>query len=157
MKKISLLCTLVILLFSCSSNNEEIDLLVEEETEVISNDEETEENTVPTASLLDDSWDCSESEVFNPNFNGTACCIERITELSFDEPIRYWYSTNLENPSFVWEVISGEIEIIQGQENAIVTIRLKEGFDGGEIRGKGTSSPTSLNCSTSVIIEKRDN
>ena len=151
MKKMSLFCALFILLFACTNNNED-DLIFNEEQEILVTNEE--ENTGPVVPLKDNSYDCSKSEVFDPYFTGTACCIERITPLSLQDTIRYWYSTNLDDPSFEWEVISGEIEIIAGQNSAIVTILLKEGFDGGVIRGLGTSSPLGLECSDLVTIEK---
>ncbi len=129
-------------------------MLAEQEIQVSNKEDYVQENIVPSAPLEDSSCDCSQSEVFDPQFDGTACCIQRIGELSLTEPIQYRYFTNLESPSVEWEVYSGEIEIISGQDTSIVFIRLKDGFDGGEIRGLGTSSPLGLQCSTKVIIEK---
>jgi hypothetical protein len=155
MKNFCLICLIAVFIFACTANNEEDLMLIEaQEIQVTNTEDYVEENIVPTVPLADDTCDCSESEVFNPTFTGTACCIERITVLSLEEPIRYWYATNLDNPSVHWEVLSGEIEIIAGQESSIVTIKLGDGFDGGMIRGLGTSSPTGLQCSNLVLIEK---
>ena len=154
MKKFRLTFLLLILFSACAVNNDEDLILAEEEIQISNREDYVVENIVPSASLEDSSCDCSQSEVFDPLFDGTACCIQRIGELSLTEPIQYRYFTNLESPSVEWEVFSGEIEIVSGQDASIVFIRLKDGFEGGEIRGLGTSSPLGLQCSTKVIIEK---
>ena len=96
---------------------------------------------IDTPVLSDDSnTDCINSEVFNDDFVGTACCVQRLTELNIGGKIEYAYFTNLEAPTFEWSVRSGDIEIASGARSNVVSIRLGESFSGGEIYILGTGT-----------------
>ncbi|SHJ51206.1 hypothetical protein SAMN04488028_101353 [Reichenbachiella agariperforans] len=107
-----------------------------------------------TVSLEDDAPDtCANTEVYDPNFTGTACCIQRNSDLSIGEIIEYEYFTNLTDPSIDWEVISGDIEIVSGSSSSVVTIRLGDSFTEGVINAQGISSENAaLACGESVTI-----
>lgn len=101
--------------------------------------------------LTDTSDNCNETEVFDPNYTGTACCIQRNSELSLSDNIEYQYFTNLSNPTVEWQVNSGDIEIISGKNSNIVTIALGDSFTSGSILAIGTGT-TGLQCSEITVI-----
>ena len=105
--------------------------------------------------LEDDALEsCADTEVNDPDFGGTACCIQRNTELDPSAEIVYEYSTNLPNAQTTWEVTSGDIEIVSGGNSPTVTIRLGDSFTEGQITALGTGdrSGIELRCSATVSI-----
>ena len=106
--------------------------------------------------ILQDTADlsCADSKANDPDFDGTACCIQRNSELSASAPIVYEYFTNLPNPDVSWEVVSGDIEIVSGANSSTVTIRLGSSFTGGEISGGATSDDNGFDlvCRDVVVI-----
>lgn len=106
--------------------------------------------------LRDDALEsCAETEVNDPDFRGTACCIQRNTALDASAEIVYEYSTNLPNVQTAWEVISGDIEVVSGGDTSTVTIRLGASFTEGQITALGTGSinGVELRCSATVSLE----
>ncbi|WP_435262788.1 hypothetical protein [Tenacibaculum sp. nBUS_03] len=89
----------------------------------------------------------------DPNFTGTICCFQRNSTLNINTPIVYKYLTNLSNPMVKWEIISGDIKFLSGNDKSIVTIQLGNNFQSGEIKVSGVSSD-GLSCDEFIIIEE---
>ena len=105
--------------------------------------------------LKDDSKNCGSTSVFDPTFTGTACCIQRNSELNLNGYIEYEYFTNLADPNIEWQVSSGDIEIVSGKNSKVVTIEFGDSFTGGVIFALGTGTTgedVNLRCSESVTI-----
>ncbi len=103
--------------------------------------------------ILQDTADasCADSKANDPNFDGTACCIQRNSELSTSAPIVYEYFTNIVNPDITWEVVSGDIEIVSGANSSTVSVRLGSSFTSGELVGSSIGATGQL-CSDLVVI-----
>jgi hypothetical protein len=132
MKNFSPIIILIILFISCSENNP-ISINLEDN--------------------VSESCEINDPRLTDPNFQGTICCFQRNSVLGLNTPVEYEYLTNLESVSVLWQVESGNIEIISGQNSNIVTIILGENFNDGVIRVIGTSS-NGLRCSELVEITK---
>jgi hypothetical protein len=106
-------------------------------------------------SLEDTSEVCDDSRLTDPNYTGTICCIQRITELNATSAITYRYNTNLANPAISWRVTSGDIEIVSGANTNEVTIQLGGEFSTGRIIAEGVSGDdNSLHCDEEIVITK---
>ena len=130
-------------------NNRELDFEIQSSVNVmvqVSDGELTNEAQVTVninniAEFEDNSTEnCSNTAVFDPNFTGTACCTQRISDLSAGNTLQYEYSTNLPDPKVEWQVNSGDLEIIEGANANVVTIRLGDTFTEGKIFVLGTGT-----------------
>ena len=88
--------------------------------------------------LFDTSVDCSDIEFFDPNFQGTSCCIKRTSELGFGQNLVYEYFGNSTISEVEWTASSDEIEIISGANSNTITIKIPANFTEGSIIGLGT-------------------
>jgi hypothetical protein len=120
---------MILAFLSCSNNEEEIEIL-----------------------LQDNSVKCEDSAVYDPTFTGTACCIQRNSDLDINNIVEYEYTTNLENAIYQWEVEYGEIEVVSGMNSNIIKIVLKENFTSARLIGK--SSGDTGACSDHIIINR---
>lgn len=136
MKNFKPIIILMILLFTSCSENEPITINLEDN--------------------VSGSCEINDPRLTDPNFEGTICCFQRNSVLSINTPVVYEYLTNLTIASVFWQVESGDIEIISGQNSNIVTIVLGENFNDGVIRVLGTSV-IGLRCSELVEIKKIPN
>ncbi len=89
---------------------------------------------------------CDQEEI--DNHPGTICCISGPLEASPNETISLEYSSNLQNPSVTWEVVSGELSLVNSPNSNTATFDVLEGFSGGSVKGYGD---TGKDCS--VVIE----
>lgn len=90
------------------------------------------------------------TELYDSNYTGVICCIERNSPLELNEIVEYQYHTNIQDPVVSWTV-SEDIEIVSGQNSHILRIILREGFTEGYISG-GTPKLEAITCRTSVDI-----
>jgi hypothetical protein len=97
------------------------------------------------------SCEVDDPRLTDPNYEGTICCFQRNSALSLNTPVIYEYLTNLSDPSVTWQIESGDIQIVSGQDSKIITINLGENFEGGIIKVLGTSTD-GLACSEAVVI-----
>lgn len=163
MKNTSLYYLLVVAFFcSCNTTDEETEFFSNDmEGEILSdegNNNNHQNNSEDYFILLDnaDAYPCTDSEVYNPYFTGTACCVSRATELELGEPVTYVYASNLGNVEVTWEVFSDEMEIVETSSNSI-TVIFKVDFLYGRILGTGFSTQEGLSCGDYVIINKKIN
>ena len=110
-----------------------------------SNDDESSDNNIRVLSELVCGEDMS-------NYSGTICCISGPELASPGESLSFEYSSNIINPVFTWEIISGSISIVSGQNTATVTLEFGDDFTTGEILGKGDGDEI---CSELFTINKR--
>ena len=105
--------------------------------------------------LTDDSDEvCNDPKITDPNYTGTICCTQRNTPLSLEDTIEYEYFTNLPNVSVSWEILSGDIEFVSDDNSKKVTIKLRDNFREGQLRGIGTSiDDTFLLCTHTITIK----
>jgi len=149
----------IILFISCSDSEspvidlEEINIESIELPSTILTDSNLIDNVPHTSTPLD-------SKYTDPNYTGTICGFKRNSELELNTLIEYEYLTNLSNITIFWSVLSGDVEIISGQNSNILTIKLGENFKSAEIEAMGTSNVTSdgiqfdLLCSDRIVISK---
>ncbi len=98
---------------------------------------------------------CNDTRLTDSNFDGTICCTQRNSDLSFSSTIEYEYFTNLSNPKVSWQVNTGDIEILSGENSNVVSIRLGEGFTEGELYVLGSSGDNSiLMCGHPILISR---
>jgi len=90
---------------------------------------------------------CDQEEI--DNHPGTICCISGPLEASPNETISLEYSSNLQNPSVTWEIVSGELLLTTNQNSSTATFDVLEGFSGGIIKGYGD---TEKDCSVRIEI-----
>lgn len=130
MKKTILVLSVILLIFLSCTTNEEDNLIILEDTSII----------------------CDNTVVYDPNFTGTACCIQRNSDLDFYSVVEYEYTTNLENAVYQWEVIYGEIQVVTGMNSNIIRITFDENFSTARLvcRSDGDMGA----CSEDVIITK---
>jgi|TARA_B110000967_G_scaffold174820_1_gene187198 hypothetical protein len=86
------------------------------------------------------------------NYSGTICCITGSELVNPGESLSFEYNSNIVNPVFAWEVISGSISIVSGQNTSTVTLEFGKDFTTGEILGKGDGNEI---CTESLTINKR--
>lgn len=105
--------------------------------------------------LEDNSFICENSEVYDPNFTGTACCIQRNSDLDFNGIVEYEYTTNLDNAVYQWEVIYGEIQVVSGMNSNVIRITFEENFTSARLIGRSDGDTGA--CSDDIIITRLDN
>ena len=93
--------------------------------------------------------ECNVDDVTNSS--GDVCCIKGFAEIIPGETLVYEYVNNIQNPDIQWNIVSGDIAIISGDESSKVTLNFGEFFTVGEIEVSGKNQIT---CSKSVIITK---
>lgn len=72
------------------------------------------------------------------NYPGTACCVTGMIKASPGDTLTYEYHCNFCDSAelvFNWEVRSGSIRLIEGQNTATATFTFDENFTSGAIRG----------------------
>src|SRR5690606_27440301 len=110
-----------------------------------SDDDESSDNNIKESSELVCGEDMS-------NYSGIICCVSGSELASTGESLSFEYNSNINNPVFTWEIISGSISIVSGQNTATVTLEFGDDFTTGEILGKGDGDEI---CTESFTINKR--
>lgn len=107
-------------------------------------DDESSDNSKESSELV-----CGEDML---NYSGTICCITGAELASSGESLSYEYNSNINNPVFTWEIISGSISIVSGQNTSTVALEFGNDFTTGKILGKGDSDEI---CTELFTINKR--
>jgi hypothetical protein len=120
---------LIILLIFLSCSNEDEEVLI---------------------SLQDTASICDGTIVDDPNFSGTACCIQRNSILDLNRIVEYEHTTNLTNTVYEWKVDYGEIEVITAMNSNIIRFKFKENFTSARLLA--SCSGDLGGCTIDVII-----
>lgn len=107
-------------------------------------DESTDDSNNETSKLV-----CGEDI---SNYSGTTCCVTGSELASPGESLSFEYNSNIINPVFTWEIISGSISIVSGQNTSTITLEFGSDFTTGEILGKGDGDEI---CTELFTINKR--
>jgi len=107
-------------------------------------DESTDDSNNETSELV-----CGEDI---SNYSGTICCVTGSELASPEEILSFEYNSNIINPVFTWEIISGSISIVSGQNTSKITLEFGSDFTTGEILGKGDGDEI---CTELFTINKR--
>jgi len=92
--------------------------------------------------------DCVE---FLSTASDSACCLSGKSSVSPGETEVYTYSTNVDSPQYTWEVISGDIEIIQGDNSSQATFKFGDDFTSGVIEAVGMGSEKGCGTQQTII------
>jgi|GEM_PF-2641894 len=86
------------------------------------------------------------------NYSGTICCVTGSDLVTPGETLSFDYNSNIINPVFTWEVVSGSITIISGENSPTITVEFGNDFTTGMIRGKAIGDEV---CTEVLTINKR--
>lgn len=92
--------------------------------------------------------------LYGKNINtisGTICCVIGSDTAIPGDTLTYQYESNRNNTVFNWEIVSGSITIISGQNSAIVNIKFGDNFTNGVVRCIGDGDQQ---CGESFIISQ---
>jgi len=86
------------------------------------------------------------------SYPGTICCVTGSELASPGEKLSYEYNSNINGPVYDWEIVSGSITIVSGQNTSTITLEFGEDFTTGEIHGKADGDEV---CTELFTINKR--
>lgn len=93
--------------------------------------------------------DCE--EFLRANSSDSACCIDGKNNVSAGATEMYTYGTNIDSPEYTWQVISGDIEIIDGENSAQATFKFGDNFTSGAIEALGMGSIDGCGIQQTII------
>lgn len=86
------------------------------------------------------------------NYSGTICCVTGSELANPGENLTYQYNSNIISSVFTWEIVSGSITIISGQNTSVVTLEFGNDFTTGVVLGRAVGDEI---CTESITINKR--
>lgn len=84
---------------------------------------------------------------------GQACCVIGVEEITPNTQETYEYTSNFDSTEISWLVVSGSMELLEGENDKTIILSFASDFTKGILEGKGQNN--SVGCAEQIIISKK--